>query len=303
MKNTYGSYDIVTCVGLRDRSFARLSLKYLLANTTCNSIFIVAPQKNLGTLGDFDQKVVLVDENSVIPGLTSKDIAHYLSQVSPSNRFAKWYFQQFLKMGICNRPDLHENYLIWDSDTILLHPLSFFSQDGRVLFTKGNEYHTPYFVTLNKILKEPREVNFSFIAQHMMINKQIMAEMINKIKAGSLCDGSWVWTILEAIFESSNSHQAPCSPPVPEFSEYETYGNYVTNNYPEKALHRELPWLRDGSYIGHFPTIEDLDTFANCHTFVAFETRYPFTVTEKLVYNSKQILKTFGAEKLLKYLQ
>jgi hypothetical protein len=303
MKNTDGSYDIVTCVGPCDRSFARISLRYLLANTKCRSIFIVAHQRTLNSLSDFDQKVVLVDEKSVIPGLISKDIARYLSQVNPSNRFAKWYFQQFLKMGICNRSDLHENYLIWDSDTILLHPLSFFSQDGKVLFTKSDEYHKPYFATLYKILKEPRRVNFSFIAQHMMIKKRIMAEMINRIKADSLCDGSWVWAILKSIFEGHTSCLPPCSPPVPEFSEYETYGNYVTNNYPEMVKHRELPWLRDGSYIGHFPTIQDIDTFANDYTFVAFETRYPFTVPENLIYYSKQILKTIGVEKLLKVLR
>jgi hypothetical protein len=309
MKNTDGFYDVVTCVGPLDRSFSHLSLRYILANTTCRSIYVIAPQKILNSINNFDQKVVLVDETDVIPDLTSKDIARYLSQVRPSNifdtnRFAKCYFQQFLKMGICNRSDLGENYLIWDSDTILLRPLTFFSEDGKTLFMKGNEYHAPYFATLKRVLKETRQVDFSFIAQHMMINKRIMAEMINKIKAESLFDGSWVWTILKAIFEDNNSSSASYSSPIPEFSEYETYGNYITNNYPEMVEYRELPWLinRGGGHIDHFPAIQDLDTFAKSYAFVAFETRYPFTSAEKIVYHSKQILRSVGVEKLLKLL-
>lgn len=301
MKNSDGLYDIVTCIGPRDRSLSHLSLKYLLVNTACRFIYIIAPQKILKSLRNFHQKVILVDETDVIPGLTSKDIARYLSQVSPSDRFAKWYFQQFLKMGICNRPDLMENYLIWDSDTILLRPITFFSDDRKTLFTKQlHKYRKPYFVTLHKILREQRRVDFSFIAQHMMINKQIMAEMINKIDVDSPFNSSWVWKILKSIFEENSSR---FSPPIPEFSEYETYGNYITNNYPEMVEHRELPWLRDGSYIGHFPTVQDLDTFAKSYVFVAFETRYPFTPSEKIVYQSKQILKSVGAEKLLKLLR
>lgn len=47
-------------------------------------------------------------------------------------------------------------FLIWDADTIPLRKLEFFDGQGRMLLTKAEEYHPPYFQTYEKILGQPR---------------------------------------------------------------------------------------------------------------------------------------------------
>ena len=87
--------------------------------------------------------------------------------------------------------------LSWDSDTIPLNNISFF-KDGKPLFTMKQEYNKPYFDTLKKILNLEKSVDFSFIAEHMMFNKDIMNEMLNKINLSKVHGQDWIEKILNA---------------------------------------------------------------------------------------------------------
>ena len=54
------------------------------------------------------------------------------------------------------------------------------------------------------------------------------------------------------------------------FSEYEMFGHFVNNNYPSRAAHRKLNWLRDGALQTRgVPSKGDLDRLARDYHFAA----------------------------------
>lgn len=298
-------YDAVTCVSRRDVHLARLSIDYLLRNSRARTIFVITPQRAFRYLRSSDSRVVLVDEDSVIPNVTFSKIKEFLRTLTPPNILWGWYYQQFLKMGLCHYEGILDNYLIWDSDTVLLHPLEFFDADGNIVFTKATEFHKPYFDTYSKLLSENRNCDFSFISQHMMIQVRLMKELIDRIQKSSLLTGEWVWTILKTIKNRNDYGQwadlrvGRC----PEFSEYETYGNFIYNNHPQTATFENKDWYRLHVSIGRFPTTTDLIDFSKKHKFVAFEGIYPYTKIERLYYFFIRPLLVFlGGQKIKQFI-
>lgn len=144
------------------------------------------------------------------------------------------------------------HYLIWDCDTILLRETHFFDAHNNALFEKQTEYHKPYFITLER-LKIPinksqiahKAVDFSFIAEHMMIDSHIMQELITLIQ--SQHHKPFWQAILDSIPDESLGGSG--------FSEFETYGNFIACKYPQKlaTIKRKRDRLAK-QVIGNTPT-------------------------------------------------
>ncbi len=132
-----------------------------------------------------------------------------------------WYYQQFLKMQyarICKEA----YYLVWDGDTIPCKPFSMFSEDGDTPYLDlKTEYHEEYFTTLAKILPGMKKcIQKSFIAEHMLMNCDIMKQMLEDIEGNQALAGETFWEkILRAIGVDKIQDNS--------FSEFETYGTYV----------------------------------------------------------------------------
>ncbi len=210
----------------------------------------------------FGATVTLVDENELIPQMTLAQI-----QALPLPHFpraAGWYFQQLLKYAWSFQNTGNGYFLIWDADTILLRPLSFFDAEGRVIMTQATEYHAPYFATFEKLFGFPAPYEFSFISQHQMIDKSRLQEMLKSIEARFPSCPNWAWAILQAL--------PPQGPNL--FSEYETYGHWMKRFHPEEMAYRNLPWFRDGTEVAGFPPRpRELEKFSRDYFFVAFEAR------------------------------
>jgi hypothetical protein len=228
------------------------------------------PMKQLHVItarGDFahfenalGREVVLLDENELIPGVTLQAL-----KVIPLARFSQgpgWYFQQLLKFQFAFQKTEDDHYLIWDADTVPLRPLEFFDDRGRMLLTKAQEFHAPYFATYEKLLGRPAQREFSFIAQHMLIRKSILRELLAEIERHCPGEENWAWKIMRNLGgEGSN-----------RFSEYETYGHYLKEKYPETAVFRELPWLRRGaSECGRQPSAAALEKLGEEYFYASFE--------------------------------
>lgn len=141
---------------------------------------------------------------------------------------AGWLFQQFIKMGCSySIPSLTDYYLIVDSDVVFLKRVHFL-RNGRMLLTKSEEFHQPYFDCYERLLGEPANREHSFIAHHMLISKAVMLELLNKIE--KRFNKTWYDAILDNLEYKEGSI----------FSEYETYGHYLKNHYPEKLIVRKL---------------------------------------------------------------
>jgi hypothetical protein len=99
----------------------------------------------------------------------------------------------------------------------------------KCFFTMKSEHHVPYFKTINVLFDGAifKLTNKSFIAEHMMVDKDIMMEIIRKIESNRKINGNKFYEkILYAIDDNEIAGSG--------FSEFETYGNYVLKYYPEK---------------------------------------------------------------------
>jgi len=206
--------------------------------------------------------VNLLDEDRLIPEMTLAELKTLPLPFFP--RGAGWYYQQFLKYAFAFQNIEDDHYLIWDADTIALRPMRFFDDQGRMLFTKATEHHSPYFQTYKKLLGEEAHSEFSFISQHLIVQKSVLREMLARIEEMHPQHKNWAWAIMGNLDGVGTNL----------FSEYETLGHYVKNKYPDRAVFQNLPWLRSGSdlFCG-LPNEQDLARLGEQYAFTAFEAK------------------------------
>jgi hypothetical protein len=210
-----------------------------------------------------DERVELLDEDELIPGMTLTQLRELTLPGFP--QAAGWYFQQLLKLSFAFHNPEDDHCLIWDADTVPLRALHFFDNSGRMLFTMADEEHAPYFDNYRRLLGEEPHREFSFISQHMIVQKSIAREMLAQIDSNFPGDESWAWKIMRNLRGLSTNL----------FSEYEMLGHYVKNHYPERVAFRRLNWLRRGASVTHgLPLARHLERLAEQYDFVAFESSH-----------------------------
>lgn len=156
--------------------------------------------------------------------LTSKSV--YLHKESDILKIDKsrllhrpnWIYQMLLKM--LQNVTQNENYLIIESDCVIIQPISFFEDGKTTFFLCRDQNHQPYFNFNNKVLGIGREYNHSFISEFMMYNKLKVKEMIKKTGSKSIDE------FLELIYTTVDG---TCYP-----ADYELYGNFCYKFYPNE---------------------------------------------------------------------
>jgi hypothetical protein len=265
-------YDTVLCVSPRHSFLALIAVRSIALFTKTRKIFIITARSHF----DFFERnleaslpIHLLDEDELIESVDLCSIQDILQQRIGLSRRAGWYFQQFLKMALCYRSDVANYYLIWDSDTVLLKPMNFFDESGKVLVNPRTENHQPYFYLIKNLLGIRKQVDFSFISEHFMVKKAYMQELIGKVSEQSAGRGSWVETILNRIEDQELQKSG--------FSEYETYGNYIAALYRKSFDCRVLKSTRSGATLyGMNPDKYDLFRLMQSgYEFVTFEGWYP----------------------------
>ena len=231
-------YDIVICVGWNDITIVKKTVRYVRKNLQGNKVYLILNSYYFNSfsttfLNEFN--VELIDEDLLIPGVSYKQNRSFIEGTRPGFP-PGWYFQQFLKMGFSMSNYAREYYLIWDADTLPLSELEF-EKDGKLLFTQKKEYHEEYFITMEKLLGLKKLKDFSFIAEHMLIKTAIMKEIICKIQSD--INTPWPFILLSKVRPEAKSG----------FSEFETYGTYVSQYYPELYSSRTLNTWRNAGYI------------------------------------------------------
>jgi hypothetical protein len=152
-----------------------------------------------------------------------------------------------------------------------------------------SEHHIPYFKTINVLFdgSVSKLINKSFIAEHMMIDRDIMIEMITKIENNKNIKGSIFFEkILFAIDKDEISGSG--------FSEFETYGNYVLKYHPRKYSFRELRTLRQGAtFIDKSDLNNDvLNWIAKDYDTISFESWSKVSKCKIFRHFLKSIIKT-----------
>jgi Family of unknown function (DUF6492) len=267
-KDPAAPLDLVFVTNVDHLYTLSLSLESLLRFHTFESVHVITSRKsfkffnhlaNLCGTTNFN----LLDEDEVLPGMTLNQLAQCDKPCFPKR--AGWYFQQFLKLGASNLDFVSENYVVVDADTIFLKDTPFLGTDGKFLFTISSEFHAPYFSNYNIIMNEDARREFSFISQYMVFNKSIVKSMIRHIQSNLGADKDWYWLIIENIKGQDASL----------FSEYETYGHYMKNHYPDLCTYLDVQWLRLESYsiCSYFPSRKSISCLPGQYNYVSYEQR------------------------------
>ncbi len=254
---------VIACRAV-DLPILRLAVSSLRRFTACREIHVFTARSSLSkfrrVLGD---RVRLHNEDQAIPGMTLAELKRLNLPGFP--KAAGWYFQQLLKYSYASQNESDDYYLIWDADTIPLRPLEFFDSEGRMLFTVAEEKHQSYFSNYQRLLRETPVREFSFIAQHIIVQKSILRRLLGQIEMVHPGGESWAWKIMRNL-EGTDTNL---------FSEYETYGHFVKAHYPERAVFLRRAWLRDGSQrLLRLPRAKDLQRLSAEYDFVSFESRH-----------------------------
>lgn len=248
--NKADTFDVVMPVLKRDWPAAERGLAYVLQNLPLARLVVLSAPDILPLLPK-DGRVVFVDENTLCPGLTLAAVKKNIYRRIYTDKRAGWYFQQFLKLAYA-RVCADEAYITWDADTIPLRPIPYKNEAGQYLFTLKEEYHPPYFDTIHTLLGLKKQLPESFIAENMIFDAALVREMLCEIEANTELEGEAFWQkILFAIAPGQLAGSA--------FSEFETFGTYVTARHPGRYAARRLATLRSGKNIlGAAPTPEML---------------------------------------------
>ena len=207
------------------------------------------------------KNIKIIDEDTLIEGLTFVALKKYLDQLGAIGRTG-WYFQQFLKLGYALKTE-DEYYMIWDADTVPIKPIEIFDEKGQPFFDIKTEYHKPYFETMKRLLNIEKTIDGSFISEHMLFKTSFVREMIDEIQMINPSQ-PWFFNVIDAI----DKEDLPFS----GFSEYETYGTYVVNKHPGFYNLREFDSVRCGKKIfGELPREEVCRWLSNEYSTISFE--------------------------------
>ena len=182
-----------------------------------NDIFIVAPESPLIKAFCKEEHCLYVAENSILP-FDKSEINYLCNGLDRSG----WLYKQLLNLfgdTICSQ----ENFLVVDADTIYVCPQVFIVNDKTVLL-HSDEHHYPYFEMYWKLFGVNAPTHLSFVSHQMLFNRHKLSELRCTIE--SRHNKKWYDTIIALIDKTQ------CS----GFAEYETYGQWILQNYPEEVI-------------------------------------------------------------------
>lgn len=281
-------YDIIIPSSIIDVKFLKWVIKYIRKNLIeAKNIYIITKKEGQGILEGFKiNNVFFVDEDALFEGLSFSKVHVYLKDKGYEVHRTGWYFQQFLKMAFSLSKYCEGYYLSWDSDTLPLSHIQFFENEHPV-FTLKKEYHKPYFATINRLIGLKKIRQESFIAEHMIFSREVMNELIANINQK---DSTKIWwqVILDNIEVTGEGNY---------FSEFETYGTFVTTNYPDLYKFQRLNTFRSAGLIKgrHIDDnlIERLSVDLDIASFEIQDQRFPYNFEKIQLKISQKFKKIF----------
>lgn len=261
-------YDLIIPIVRKDLDIVLNNIDLYFNNLQIDHIILIGSKAVKDSIGK-NPKIEFVNEDELIQGLSLQAIKQMALEVGGNTNRSGWYFQQFLKIGyslICK----NEYYLVWDSDTIPLNILNFFSDEGKPFLSyRGYVKHDQcYQSTLTNLLSHSNLLMHptkSFITEHMLFNTSIMRHLINDIECNEKIEGN---IFFEKIFHAIPPKYVNLS----GFSEFEAYSAYVLKYYSNIYTLRYWKNLRYGKiFVGQNPTQEQLNWISKVYNTISLE--------------------------------
>ncbi len=233
-------YELIVLATPDKLNMLRLAVPYYVENLNAKAIFIVA-NKSIEEKVKAIPNATFIDEDSILEGMTKKKIEDIIESISGVRKRVGWYFQQFIKLAWSKRCK-DDYYVVIDSDTIPLNPIQFI-EDGKYLFTQKIEYNKAYFDTIDTLFGEElkRPGDYSFIAENMIFDCKIVGSLLELIMKNSNAGTTFYEKILYSVDPAEILGSG--------FSEFETYGCYISQFYPERVQMRKLRTSREAVYV------------------------------------------------------
>jgi len=228
-------YEVVIFTCPKDYNkckFTIQSLKYL--NPQPNKIHIVSPNTGIKTyLRNINIKNISFHNDNDVLNL-DMNVAKYRRM---------WMWQQFAKLF--NNLSNTDYYFVVDSDVVFLGNIFVFNQDKPQFFLTQDQHHVPYFNTMKKIWGLDRAYDHSFIADFMLMNKGVNAEILGKFSINEL------WGRVHSLINQD--------PDKYSFSEFETYGQFVYHHHKNMYGICKIEHILQASYDKWWD--EDIERF------------------------------------------
>lgn len=246
---------------LRDAATWRVASQYIFNNIQASHYKVIVPDSEVDQFREITPSNFDIIRESIYKAIFSDKLRSFLGDTN-RNQYG-WYLQQFIKLAALNDCKENQIALIWDADTVPIKKLNFISQEGKLIYYKSDEFHKPYFATIDRLLGLNKIVSFSFIAQNFVIRSAWMHEFAERLE--NKFQLNWIEALLQAIdFNEGNG-----------FSEYETLGTFLTHYHYDQIEFTDKEWLRLGnSTIGHI-------AFLNKRSITRKLSRYDFVSFEK----------------------
>lgn len=256
--------QLIMIVSVEDAARAIQNIKYIERNLPVDEIVVIGNKKVGEMVRASGKKISFLEEDCLYQGMNFRNIEKIIEKRSGTQGRTGWYFQQFLKMAyamVCEE----EYYLVWDGDTIPVRRIALFHTNGKPYMALKQEYNPAYFDTLKTLLGLDKVRKESFISEHMLIRVSYMKELIAQIEQNPSCAGEAFYEkILYAVEKDMLRGSG--------FSEFETYGTYVTVKHPEAYEYIPYESCRHTvSMIGNDPTEEQISWMAEKYEAVSFE--------------------------------
>ena len=201
-----------------------------------------------------------------------------------------WYYQQFLKLAYANVSG-SDYYMSWDSDTIPLRRVAMFDSSGKPYFDTKREYNPGYFKTIKNLFGMEKSYEQSFISEHMLFDARLVREMTEEIEAMDLPGERFYEKIFYAI-DIDNMKLG--------FSEFETYGTWVTVRHPDAYAFREWKSMRRTNLFtdSHDLTRDDIRWLARDYDAASFESYHPLIPDLAELFRNKEYRRNVSAAEL-----
>lgn len=258
-----GSFVVVMPIKASDWSIAQRVIPFIKKNIDPKNIILISSESLKEKLSE-DCDLIFINENSLIPGLTLPRVREVIERAGGQPKVAGWFLQQFIKLAfsmVCK----DDFYLTWDADTIPLNKIEFFdSYTGKPYFTVKREYVEAYFDTIKRLLGLNKFCVESFISEHMLFSTALCREFIEFIESNSDSVGKKFWE--KCIYACNFSRwEQP-------FSEFESYGTYVSYKHSGAYQLRKMRTLRCGlDFLGDTPSEAELTWAAHDFDTISFE--------------------------------
>ena len=253
-------YDVVMPIKKEDLYLVKKNCKYIFEFLPVKRIIIITNTYDLNESFE-DDRIEIIDENNLYLGLTFDKV----KELERSNKYLKkkltgYYYQQFLKLAYAYVTD-DAGYLVWDADTIPIKKIEVKDMDGKPYFYMKSEYRKEYFDTMEKVLGVNKQLEKSFIVEHMYFEKDLVKEMLEVIQDNRNIEGNTWWEKIILAMEADNA-----------FSEFETYGNYVYAHHRDSYVLRDACSLRYGKMlVGKNPTDPQLKWLSKQYESISIE--------------------------------